>query len=91
MIACKIRYTIYVCFSAGNMELIARKVPGGIVIADNDLSNAGEKAAIGSGKPYWLSPAVGEDFNDYHQRVGDFQTAASLKKFLIASKTLSSA
>jgi len=91
MISNKIRYTIYVCFSAANMELIARQIPGGIVIADNDLSNTGENAAKASGKPYWLSPTVGEDFNDYSTRVGDFQSAFSLKKFLIANKTLSSA
>ena len=91
MIANKIRYTIYVCFSAGNMEFIAGKIPGGIVVADNDVSHTGEDTAIRCGKPYWISPTVGEDFNDYHQRVGDFQAALSLKQFLISSKTLSSA
>ena len=91
MIANKIRYTIYVCFSAGNMELIAGEVPGGFIVADNDASHTGENFAKRSGKPYWISPTVGDDFNDYHQRVGDFQAALSLKQFVIANKILSSA
>lgn len=91
MIANKIRYTIYVCFSAGNMELIAGEVPGGFIVADNDASHTGENFAKRGGKPYWISPTVGDDFNDYHQRVGDFQAALSLKQFVIGNKILSSA
>lgn len=91
MIAMKVRYTIYVCFSAGNMEVIAGQVEGGFIVADNDASKTGEATAIRCGKPYWLSPTVGDDFNDYHQRVGNFQSALSLKQFLISNKILSSA
>jgi len=83
----KIRYRIHICFSAGNMEDIARKVPNSLLIADNDTSRTGEKIAVKTGKPYWLSDAVGEDFNDYHRRVGDFAAAQNLKKFLIANMT----
>jgi putative DNA primase/helicase len=90
MIANKIRYSIYVCFSAGNMEFVAGQVPRGFLVADNDASHTGENFAKRSGKPYWISPTVGEDFNDYHQRVGDFQAALSLKQFVISNKILSS-
>ena len=83
MKAIKIRYTIHVCFSASNMEFITSKVRGGLIIADNDASRTGEEAAKKTGKPYWLSPAVGEDFNDYHSRAGLFRASQSLKKVLI--------
>lgn len=79
MRAMKIRYTIYVCFSAGNLKLITRNVEGGIVVADNDLNHTGKIAAEESGKPYWLSETVGEDFNDYHLRVGLFKAMNGLK------------
>lgn len=76
----KVRYTIYVCFSAGNLKEVARHISGGIVVADHDPNGVGEKAARETGKPYWLSEAVGEDFNDFHLRVGLFKAMASLKK-----------
>lgn len=91
MQAIKVRYTIHVCFSAGNMEHVARSVSGGFVVADNDSSGVGERAASAAKKPYWISPALGDDFNDYEQRVGLFQAALSLKNFVIANKILSSA
>lgn len=87
MTAIKLPYTVRVCFSASNMEEIAGSSPGGIVIADNDPNGIGEQAARNAGKPYWVSPAIGEDFNDYHRRVGVFQAAISLKKILLQSKT----
>lgn len=76
----KVRYTIYVCFSAGNLKEVARHISGGIVVADHDPNGVGEKAARETGKPYWLSETVGEDFNDFHLRVGLFKAMASLKK-----------
>jgi putative DNA primase/helicase len=85
MKAMKIRYTIYICFSASNMKDIACSVDGGIVVADNDLSKTGEQAARSTAKPYWLSDAVGEDFNDFHIRVGLFKASQSLKRVLFAS------
>jgi putative DNA primase/helicase len=93
MRANKMRYTIHVCFSAGNMKEVARGFPNGIVIADNDNSGVGESTAQETGKPYWLSDTVAEDFNDYHMRVGLFKASQGLKKFLMnvemqhASKT----
>ena len=84
MRANKIRYKIYVCFSAGNMKEVARHIPDGIIVADNDPSGIGEGVAQDTGKPYWLSDTVGDDFNDYHQRVGLFKASQSLKKLIIS-------
>lgn len=85
MKAMKLRYTIHCCFSAGNMEYIASRVDGGIIIADNDPSGVGERAALKCNKPHWISPTVGEDFNDFHMRVGLFPASQSLKRVLFAS------
>ena len=87
MRANKLRYSIYVCFSAGNMKEIAKKIPTGIVIADNDSSGTGEKIAKEIGKPYWISDQVGEDFNDYHLRVGLFPASQTLKKCLVQNRS----
>jgi putative DNA primase/helicase len=83
MKASNIKYAIYVCFSASNMKHIARTVGGGFIVADNDPNCIGEKTAKETGKPYWLSETVGDDFNDYHQRVGTFRASQNLKKTLL--------
>lgn len=83
MIANNIKYSIHVCFSASNMKLIAGKFPYGLIVADNDNSHVGETTARKTGKPYWLSETIGEDFNDFHKRVGTFKASQSLKKKLI--------
>ena len=92
MRAMKIRYKIYICFSASNVTHIASKIPGGFIVADNDPNGIGEKAARETGKPFWLSDTVGEDFNDFHLRVGLFRASQSLKRSLFSrlepSKTL---
>ena len=82
----KIRYTIFVCFSAGNLQEVSRNIPGGIVVADHDESGTGERAAISTGKPYWLSETRGDDFNDYHQRKGVFHAANSLKSLILSTE-----
>jgi len=74
-------YTIHVCFSAGNLKKLAEIVPGAI-IADNDESGTGERVAIETGQPYWMSDVVGEDANDYHQRAGLFKFSQSLTRSL---------
>jgi len=79
-------YCIHICFSASNMQFVARNIRSGIVIADHDSNGVGERFAKDTGKPYWLSEAVGEDFNDYHMRVGKFKASQALKKMLIALK-----
>lgn len=85
MQAMKVRYTLHICFSAGNLQEVARGVAGGIVVADNDPNGIGEKAARETGKPYWLAEAVSEDFNDFHVRVGLFKAMLSLKPVIFAS------
>ena len=83
--ATNIKYTIYTCFSASNMKLIARNFRRGIVVADNDRNGIGEKSAIETGKPYWLAPTVGYDFNDYHMEVGTEKASSELKKLILLS------
>ena len=84
MRANKLRYTIHICFSAGNLKEVAKTIPNGIVVADNDSSGVGEKFAQETGKPYWLSDTVGNDFNDDHQKHGLFKMSQSLKKLFIS-------
>jgi len=80
MKALKRRYTLHVCFSAGNMRKIAEGLPGGFIVADHDESQTGQKVAENIGWPYWMSDTVGEDANDFHQRVGLFKFSQSLQK-----------
>lgn len=71
-------YTVFVCFSAGNLQKIAEGLPAGLVVADNDISQTGQRVAIATGWPYWISPEPGEDANDYHRRAGLFSLSQSL-------------
>ena len=80
-------YKVYICFSASNLEFVSRNIRDGIVIADNDPNSVGETTAKKTGKPYWISETVGEDFNDYHMRVGNFKASQSLKKLLLSLQT----
>jgi putative DNA primase/helicase len=61
----KKRYTIHVCFSAGNMVEIAKGLHNPLVIADNDKIGLQTAQKIGE---YWKSDKDGDDFNDSHQR-----------------------
>jgi putative DNA primase/helicase len=76
----KKRYTIHVCFSAGNMVKVAAALDDGFVIADNDESGTGERVAKQIGWSYWISDKVGEDANDAHQRLGLFKFSQSLTR-----------
>lgn len=75
----KVRATVHVCFSAGNLKRIAERLPAGVVVADNDASGTGERVAKEIGWPYWMSDTVGEDANDYHQRRGLFALSQGLR------------
>jgi len=77
----KISYRIFVTFSASNLLRFAQRIDG-YVIADNDASGTGEKAAIESGKPFYMPPIVGYDINDYHLEFGVFKAAQEIKKLL---------
>jgi putative DNA primase/helicase len=79
----KMRYTIHVCFSAGNMVRVAGGLQQGLVIADNDQSGTGQQAAAEIGWPVWMSDVCGEDANDYHQRVGLFGLTQSLTQLML--------
>lgn len=70
---------IHVCFSAQNLTRMAHS---GLVIADNDASCAGQKAASATGLPYWLPPVQGEDINDTHKANGTFKTSQMLRKWM---------
>lgn len=77
--ALKASCSIHVCFSANNM---LRMAGTGVVVADNDVSLTGEKAAKETGLPYWISEVKGEDFCDYWQRVGTLKASMELRKLL---------
>jgi len=75
----KRRYTIQVCFSAHNLAKLAKD---GYVIADNDASQTGETVAKRTGLNYFMPPEVGDDFNDYHRKVGILKAGLALTKSL---------
>lgn len=77
--ALKLRYRIHVTFSANNMQRMAHS---GYVIADNDASNTGAKAAKATGLPYFLAPGVGKDVNDMHQQYGTFKASQAIGRWL---------
>jgi putative DNA primase/helicase len=77
----KKRYTIHVCFSAGNMLKVSDGMQGHIV-ADNDESKTGENTAKRIGLPFWISEIEGFDFNDHHKYFGLFKASQSLIKIL---------
>lgn len=70
---------VHACFSAGNLERMANR---GVVVADNDASQTGEKAAQATGLPYWMPPETGWDFNDYHLSRGLLAAGLELRRFL---------
>jgi putative DNA primase/helicase len=73
------RYTIHVCFSAGNMLEVAKNLRDPLVIADNDSMGVATAKKIAS--CYWLG-SEGEDFNDTEQRIGTQLAAESLRGLL---------
>jgi putative DNA primase/helicase len=91
--AIKIKRSVVVCFTAHNLTVVAQEFGPGVVVADNDAEitlasgkktgMAGQNAAKKTGMPYWVSDRVGEDFNDFHQRVGLFCASQSLKRVLM--------
>jgi putative DNA primase/helicase len=86
MKALKRRYTLHVCFSAGNLKKVAATLPKGFVVADKDASRTGQNTAEQIGWPYWLPDTVGMDANDVHQRDGLFKFSQSLDKMFRKEK-----
>lgn len=72
-------HTIIVCFSAGNLELVAQHFPTALVCADNDESKRGEQAALATGLEWRMPPDVGTDFNDMHQKCGVYAVTELLR------------
>lgn len=70
---------VVVCFSAGNLAHVAKRI-GGFVVADNDASGAGQKAAESTGLPWWMPPDTGTDANDFHLAHGARALARELNQ-----------
>lgn len=77
--AMKVPAKVHACFSAGNMQRMAKT---GFVIGDNDASQTGEKAAQATGLPYWMPEQVGTDFNNLHAEIGTFAAGMKLRQWL---------
>lgn len=75
--ALKLRYRIHITFSASNLKAMATH---GYVVADNDESETGQKAAIATSLPYFLPPAG--DFNDFHRATSTFKASQALRFWL---------
>lgn len=82
--AARIKRSVIACFSAGNMARVAGGMERAVVVADNDASRTGQRTAEEIGFPFWLSDALGEDFNDTHKRLGLFSVSQSLRKVCLA-------
>lgn len=73
--------SVLVTFSATNLVHVAQFLKGRVfVFADNDKSEAGERAAQDTGHPYCMSDVVGEDANDVHARAGLMAVAQMLMR-----------
>lgn len=75
-------YAVLVCFSAGNLVLVAKSVRNALVCADNDESGTGEEAARKTALPWVMPATVGEDFNDMHRRCGLHAVVARVREVL---------
>jgi putative DNA primase/helicase len=73
----KMRRSVVVCFSAGNLKRLAKN-PAGLVVADNDESLTGERVAKETGLKYWMPPDINCDFNDFHLKYGLFKAVQVL-------------
>jgi putative DNA primase/helicase len=88
MKALKRRYTLHVCFSAGNVIKVAATLPRGYVIADHDKLNpftgtrAGHEVVKKVGWPYFMPEQEGMDFNDLHQSTSLFKCSQALGKLI---------
>ena len=70
---------VVVCFSAGNIPKVSLSSRRSMVIADNDESGAGERAAQQTGLPYWMPPEPGTDANDFALEHGIGRLAVELR------------
>lgn len=76
---------VVVCFSAGNLEQVAKGSRSGFVYADNDESFAGQRAAEGTGLPWTMSETVGNDVNDDYKQHGLGYVCARMRGLMRAA------
>ena len=92
MKALKRRYTLHVCFSAGNVIKVAATLPRGYVIADHDKLNpstgtrAGHEVVKKVGWPFFMPEQENMDFNDLHQSTSLFKCSQALDKMFRKEK-----
>lgn len=73
----QLRDSVLICFSAGNLMHVAGHLDGeALVFADNDESQAGQRAAKATGLRYCMAGTTGHDANDMHQHKGIFAVAS---------------
>ena len=59
------------CFSANNIKTVSKLLTGDVrIFADSDISRTGELVVIETGLPWCMSPELGFDANDHHQKFG---------------------
>jgi len=76
----RVRATVLCCFSASNIVAVAQHVQGRAFVATDNDKPLEQFAGLGTGEhyarltslPYAMPAAVGDDFNDMHQRDGIF-------------------
>ena len=76
------KLTIRVAAAGSATNMLGLRGVADYVMADNDESGAGRKAALDVGKPFTMPPVVGMDFNDY-------ESAKPLEAGLLLSQLLS--
>lgn len=81
--AIKLRATVIACFSAHNMKRVAERYSSCVVVADNDKSGTGQRVANEIGRPFFLPPDMGDDFNDYHQKTSLLKCGMALRQLLV--------
>jgi phage/plasmid primase-like uncharacterized protein len=74
-----LKLAVIVCFSDSNMVHVAQQLKKkSYIFADNDASNAGEKAVIKANLPYVMSDEIGQDANDLMLSKGVFSVAKKI-------------
>ena len=82
--ACRLRAHAVCCFSATNLVHVAQSYADARVVADNDASGTGEKAAKQTGLRYFMPPILGQDFNDLHRVEGLFAASQRIRELLLS-------
>jgi len=78
-------YAVIVCFSASNLEVVARHFPCALVAADNDQSGVGERCARATGLKWVMPKEIGSDFNDLHVNDGIFAVIDRMRELMRAN------